>query len=116
MIFWLLIAFSAVTAFIFRTVPFVFRDSEVLNNQEGSVYRFLKYTTQAMMGVIVYDTAFDKAGAWTLIDMLRWADMQKFLFLLATFLVVAKTKKMLPTLVSSLLLYLLAVACENGGL
>jgi branched-subunit amino acid transport protein len=116
MIFWLLVVFSTVTACLFRVVPFVFKDSALLNNTEGSIYRFLSYSTQAMMGVIIYDRAFNKVDALALIENFQSDDVLKLCVLALIFLIVVKTKKMLPALCSSLLIYLLAVACRNGGI
>lgn len=60
MIIWYLIIFSAITAFIFRTIPFLIKKNKLLVNQQGSFYRFLSYSTQAMLGMIIYDTAFNQ--------------------------------------------------------
>ena len=44
---WLLIAFSALTAFAFRALPFAFKNSAALTQTQGSFYRFISYSAQA---------------------------------------------------------------------
>lgn len=56
--FWILLLFSAITIFICRILPFIFANHALLGNTDGAFYRFLTYSTQAMLGAIVYSTAF----------------------------------------------------------
>ena len=74
---WLLIAFSALTAFAFRALPFAFKNSAALTQTQGSFYRFISYSAQAMLGVIIYDTAFNKMDALTLIQQFQMLDALK---------------------------------------
>ena len=115
MIFWSLIGFAAVTAFFFRVVPFVFKDSAALNDTDGFLYRVLIYSTQAMMGVIIYDIAFAKADALTLIERFQATDAVKLGVLVMTFVAVTKTNKMLPAFFASFFVYVVVVVCQNGG-
>ncbi|MNI81423.1 Branched-chain amino acid transport protein (AzlD) [compost metagenome] len=107
---WLLIAFSAVTAFAFRALPFAFKNSTALTRTQGSFYRFISYSAQAMLGVIIYDTAFNKMDALTLIRQFEMMDAVKLFLLVGTFIAVVKTKKILPSFFASLFIYVAAFA------
>lgn len=102
---WLLIAFSAVTAFVFRALPFAFKNSTALTQTKGAFYRFISYSAQAMLGVIIYDTAFNKMDALTLIEQFQILDALKLFLLLGTFIAVIKTRKILPSFFASLCIY-----------
>lgn len=107
---WLLIAFSAITAFAFRALPFAFKNSTTLTRTQGSFYRFISYSAQAMLGVIIYDTAFNKMDALTLIRQFQMMDAVKLFLLVGTFIAVVKTKKILPSFFTSLFIYVAAFA------
>lgn len=111
---WMLIAFSAVTAFAFRALPFAFKNSTALTQTQGSFYRFISYSAQAMLGVIIYDTAFNKMDALTLIKQFQTLDALKLFLLFGTFIAVAKTKKILPSFFASLFIYVAAFFYLNG--
>lgn len=111
---WLLIAFSALTAFAFRALPFAFKNSAALTNTQGSFYRFISYSAQAMLGVIIYDTAFNKMDALTLMQQFQMLDALKLVLLVGTFIAVIKTKKILPTFFASLLIYVAAFVYLKG--
>ena len=83
---WLLIAFSALTAFAFRALPFAFKNSAALTHTQGSFYRFISYSAQAMLGVIIYDTAFNKKDALTLFQQFEPLDALKLVLLVGTFI------------------------------
>jgi branched-subunit amino acid transport protein len=106
---WLLIVFSALCAFVFRGLPFVFKNSAALSQTEGSLYRFISYSAQAMLGIIVYDTAFDKRDALSLVHEFQTLDGVKLVLLSLAFVVVIKTKRMLLSFFASLLAYLAAL-------
>lgn len=111
---WLLITFSALTALAFRALPFAFKNSSALTNTQGSFYRFISYSAQAMLGVIIYDTAFNKMDALTLMQQFQMLDALKLLLLVGTFIAVIKTKKILPTFFASLLIYVAAFVYLKG--
>jgi len=102
---WLLIAFSAVTAFAFRALPFAFKNSRALTQPQGAFYRFISYSAQAMLGVIVYNTALNKMDALTLILQFQILDALKLFLLAGTFIAVVKTKKILPSFFTSLCIF-----------
>jgi branched-subunit amino acid transport protein len=102
---WFLILFSATTAYLFRFLPFLIRDSKLLNNKQGSFYRFLNYSSQAMLGVIVYETVFHQAAALNLISHFNTTDFLKISLLTATFIWVAISKKILPSFFTGLIIY-----------
>ncbi|WP_212626353.1 AzlD domain-containing protein [Pseudomonas sp. PP3] len=112
---WHLIAFSAVTAFAFRALPFAFKNSSALTQTQGSFYRFISYSAQAMLGVIIYDTAFNKRDALALIQQFDTLDALKLFLLVGTFIAVAKTRKILPSFFVSLTIYVAAFVYLNGG-
>ncbi|WP_085580702.1 MULTISPECIES: AzlD domain-containing protein [unclassified Pseudomonas] len=105
---WLLIGFGALTAFAFRALPFAFKNAPALTRTQGSFYRFVSYSAQAMLGVIVYDTAFGKLDGPSLLQQFQVLDALKILLLAGTFVVVAKTRQILPSFLGSLAIYLLA--------
>lgn len=111
---WLLIAFSALTAFAFRALPFAFKNSAALTQTQGSFYRFISYSAQAMLGVIIYDTAFNRRDALTLIQQIQMLDALKLFLLVGTFIAVAKTKSILPSFFASLFIYLAALVYLNS--
>jgi hypothetical protein len=67
-------------------------------------------TAQAMLGVIIYDTAFNKMDALTLIRQFQMMDAVKLFLLVGTFIAVVKTKKILPSFFASLFIYVAAFA------
>lgn len=106
---WGLIIFSAATAFLFRLLPFFVKNNALLHNQQGSFYRFLSYSAQAMLGVIIYNTAFHEKGLGALLHQFSFLDALKVLLLGVTFIWVAKSKKMLPSFFFGLVVYFIAV-------
>jgi branched-subunit amino acid transport protein len=111
---WLLIGFAAVSAFAFRAVPFAFKNTTALTRTQGSFYRFISYSAQAMLGVIIYDTAFNKTDVLNLIEQFGILDALKLILLLGTFIVVAKTRKILPSFFACLVIYLSAFVYLHG--
>jgi branched-subunit amino acid transport protein len=106
---WNIILFSALTAFIFRLLPFVFKRSRVLNDQTGYIYRFLNYSTQAMLGVIVFNTAFHNHG-YSFIENFQFLDYIKSIILITCFIYVAKTKKIFNASFFGLIIYFASCA------
>ena len=111
---WMLIGFAAITAFAFRALPFAFKNTTALARTDGSFYRFVSYSAQAMLGVIIYDTAFARLDGPSLVQQFQILDALKLLLLVGTFAVVAKTRKILPGFFASLLIYVLAFAYLNN--
>lgn len=58
MTYWGLLIFSALTILFCRVFLFLFANYPILSNKDGKFYKFLTYSTQAMLGGIVYATAF----------------------------------------------------------
>jgi branched-subunit amino acid transport protein len=114
MMLWLLIGFSALSAFAFRAAPFAFKNTTALTRTQGSFYRFISYSAQAMLGVIIYDTAFNKTDVLNLIRQFGVLDALKLILLLVTFIVVAKTGKILPSFFACLVIYLSAFVYLRG--
>ena len=112
---WFLIGFAAVSALAFRALPFAFKNTTALTRTHGSFYRFINYSAQAMLGVIIYDTAFNKQDAPSLMQQFESLDALKLTLLLGTFIAVAKTRKILPAFLASLMIYLTAVVYLYGG-
>lgn len=111
---WFLIGFAAVSAFAFRALPFAFKNTTALTRTHGSFYRFISYSAQAMLGVIIYDTAFNKLDAPGLMQHFERLDGLKLILLLGTFIVVAKTRKILPAFFTCLGIYLTALVYLHG--
>lgn len=110
---WNLILFSAVTAFVFRVIPFFMKNNKLLVDQQGSFYRFLSYSTQAMLGMIIYDTAFNQKNLLQFFSSFNSLDAIKIILLLAMFILVIKTNKVLLYFLISLLVYFVALLISN---
>ncbi len=106
---WGLILFSAGTAFLFRLLPFFIKNSRALNHQQGSFYRFLSYSTQAMLGVIIYDTAFHAQGFLALAAHISGLEVLRLGLLIVGFVWVVRTQKILPSFFFGLMVYFFAV-------
>lgn len=111
---WLLIGFAALSAFAFRALPFAFKNTTALTRTQGSFYRFIRYSAQAMLGVIIYDTAFNKLDAPSLVQQFGSLDVLKLTLLTGTFIVVARTRKILPAFFACLVIYLAALIYLYG--
>jgi branched-subunit amino acid transport protein len=105
MTFWALIIFSAVTIFIFRYLPFLFKNHALLQDKQSRLYRFLSYSAQAMLGLIIYETAFPNKHALDWLAAGQGLDGMKLGLLLLTFVVVVRTKKLLPVFFVGLGIY-----------
>ncbi|MCF5700147.1 AzlD domain-containing protein [Pseudomonas syringae] len=111
---WMLIGFAALTAFAFRALPFAFKNTSALTRTNGSFYRFVSYSAQAMLGVIIYETAFAKLDGPSLMQQFQIMDALKILLLVGTFVAVAKTRQILPSFFASLLIYVCAFVYLNN--
>ncbi len=107
--FWLLIGFSSITIAIFRGFPLFFRHSSLLNNKNGLFYRFLSYSTQAMLGAIVYGTAFFNKNINTLITDFSMIDLVKFALIGFIFFATLKTNRLLSCFLFALGVFVLFV-------
>ncbi|OOF38144.1 hypothetical protein BKK49_10180 [Rodentibacter rarus] len=89
----LLILFSAITIFIFRISPFFLKENKHLNNKEGFIYKSISYSAQAMIGIIVFNSAFSSKNILELIDNFSLKMVIILLLLLGTFMMTILTKK-----------------------
>ncbi|WP_274585118.1 hypothetical protein V6667_08505 [Neisseria leonii] len=100
-----LLLFSAATIFIFRIFPFFFKNNSYLNNQDGFLYKSISYSAQAMIGMIVFNSAFSGRDVWQLSDGADLKDAVKIVLLIMTFWITVKTKKIIPGFLLFLSLY-----------
>ncbi|OOF37559.1 AzlD domain-containing protein [Rodentibacter heidelbergensis] len=101
----LLILFSAITIFIFRISPFFLKENKHLNNKEGFIYKSISYSAQAMIGIIVFNSAFSGKNILELIDDFSLKTIVILLLLLGTFIMTILTKKIIPSFIITLALY-----------
>lgn len=107
--FWLLIAFASITIAIFRGFPFFFRHSAFLNNKDGAFYRFLTYSTQAMLGAIVYATAFMNKNIENLISDFALIDGVKFALIAFIFFATIWTNRLLTCFLFALGVFIIFI-------
>ncbi|PZT47794.1 hypothetical protein B6S12_07240 [Helicobacter valdiviensis] len=105
MSFWALLIFSALSIFIFRILPFFFAKSAFLSNQDGVFYRFLTYSTQAMLGAIVYATAFLGKDIGMFVSGFALIDVVKLALLAFVFVATAITNRLLSAFLLSLVVF-----------
>lgn len=103
--FTLLLLFSIVTIFIFRIIPFSFKNNKYLNDKDSFIYKTISYSTQAMIGIIVYNSAFSGKDISQLATHIDSKDLVKIIFLIMTFILTIKTKKIIPSFLLFLALY-----------
>ena len=106
---WILIIFSIITIFLFRVFPFIFKNTAILGNQNNKFYKFLGYSTQGMLGMIVYNSLFEHKDIVKLLSNWNLTNTLNIAILLFIFIFVVKTNKMLSGFIISLLIYLLIV-------
>ena len=106
---WGFILFAAATALLFRMAPFFLKNSSLLNDKNGNFYRFLSYSAQAMIGLIIYNTAIKHASLASLVSAFTVLDAIKIALLLGCFVCVVYSKRMLPSLFLGLGIYWLAL-------
>lgn len=104
-----LILFSTITIFIFRVLPFLFKNNKYLNNKESFIYKSISYSAQAMIGLIVFNSAFSGRNITQLLDTADLKDIIKLILLLLTFIMTVKTKKIIPSFLIFLTVYALTV-------
>lgn len=105
MSFWALLIFSAVSIFVFRVTPFFFAKSTLLSNQDGVFYRFLTYSTQAMLGAIVYATAFFSKDIASFVSDFALIDVVKLALLIFVFIATIITNRLLSAFLLSLVIF-----------
>ncbi|MDA3967117.1 MULTISPECIES: hypothetical protein [Helicobacter] len=105
MSFWALLIFSALSIFAFRILPFFFAKSAYLSNQDGVFYRFLTYSTQAMLGAIVYATAFFSKDIVSFVSDFALVDVVKLALLIFVFIATMVTNRLLSAFLLSLVIF-----------
>lgn len=103
--FWILLLFAALTIFICRVLPFIFADHALLGNTDGRFYRFLTYSTQAMLGAIVYSTAFFTHDIMTFVQNFAFIDALKLLLLAFVFFATLWTNRLLSAFLLALVVF-----------
>lgn len=101
----LLILFSAITIFIFRISPFFLKENKHLNNKEGFIYKSISYSAQAMIGIIVFKSAFSGKDIVNMINDFSPKTIIISFLLLGTFIMTIVTKKIIPSFIITLTLY-----------
>ncbi|OOF75525.1 hypothetical protein BKG96_10625, partial [Rodentibacter caecimuris] len=100
-----LILFSAITIFIFRISPFFLKENKHLNNKEGFIYKSISYSAQAMIGIIVFNSAFSGKDIVNIINDFSLKTIIILFLLLGTFIMTIVTKKIIPSFIITLTLY-----------
>ncbi|THA02086.1 AzlD domain-containing protein [Rodentibacter pneumotropicus] len=100
-----LILFSAITIFIFRISPFFLKDNKHLNNKDGFIYKSIRYSAQAMIGIIVFNSAFSGKDIVSIFNDFSPKTIIILFLLLGTFIMTIVTKKIIPSFIITLTLY-----------
>ena len=103
---WGLIIFSCLTAFLCRFFPFTIKNNKFLTHKDSLFYKFLSYSTQAMLGVIIYNTAFHNMNIVVFYNNFHVLSLVKIILLVIAFAWVAKNDNILPALICTLCIYL----------
>ncbi|RDU60004.1 AzlD domain-containing protein [Helicobacter marmotae] len=109
--FWILLIFAAITIFLCRILPFIFANHTLLGNTDGRFYRFLTYSTQAMLGAIVYSTAFFGRDIVSFIATFAFIDVLKLLLLGFVFFATLWTNRLLSAFLLALVIFVGFVLC-----
>lgn len=107
--FWGLLIFSAVTILLCRVLPFLFANHPILSNKEGGLYRFLTYSTQAMLGGIVYATVYDSQNITQLFTHFSTLEWLKVALLIFVFIATIKTNRLLSVFLLSFVIFVVCV-------
>ncbi|WP_018900696.1 AzlD domain-containing protein [Rhizobium sp. 2MFCol3.1] len=105
---WLMVMFAATSAFAFRALPIAFGKVEALQNPNSTLFRFLNFSSQAMLGATAYTMAFGKQDVVQLVGSLNIRDVLAFGLLAAGAAVVAGSGRVLSTVLIGTTIYWLA--------
>ncbi len=84
---------AAVTAFLFRFTPIFWRNLPVLNDPASKTYKFLAYSSQAMLGILTYEMVFGRTQLGDLLLQVSLAEISGMIILLSAFAIVALTNR-----------------------
>ena len=82
---------AAVTAFFFRFSPVLLRKLPALSDPGSPTYKFLSYSSQAMLGLLTFQLIFGKINIGDFLDAVSMTDFLGFLILVVAFALVART-------------------------
>ncbi len=105
MTYWGLLIFSALTILFCRIFPFLFANHPILSNKDGKLYKFLTYSTQAMLGGIVYATAFESQTISEFFANFSPLELIKITLLIFIFIATIKTDRLLSIFLLSFIIF-----------
>jgi hypothetical protein len=106
---WHIIFFASFTALIFRVFPIAFHRSNLLNGKSGRAYKFLNYSSQAMMGYIVFDSTFGQQNISMLLRNFHAMQVLQMTLLTLCFLWVVCTHRQLMGLLLFMGIYAVGI-------
>ncbi|TAM02991.1 MAG: branched-chain amino acid ABC transporter, partial [Paraburkholderia sp.] len=112
---WNIIFFAAITALVFRVLPLAFHRSSLLSNKDGSVYRFLNYSSQAMMGYIVFDSSFGSQDITTWTKNFHGIQALQLTLLALCFIWIVCTRRQLTGLLLFMGIYAVGILAVGGA-
>ena len=95
---------AVLTAFMFRLLPIATSKLHFMRDTQAPFYRFLNYSSQAMLGVLSFELVFGKNSIAQIVTQFGWLQAVSFVLLLIAFLATCKSGKVaLPFLICSLI-------------
>lgn len=88
---WTLILFAGGTALLFRVLPIAFGRIAPLQDTRSVLYRFLNYSSQAMLGAMCFTMAFGRQDVTTLLHAAHSETLLICTLLVSAGFVVART-------------------------
>lgn len=100
---------AIVTAFLFRFIPIFWRNLPALNDPASKTYKFLAYSSQAMLGILTYELIFGKTQLGDLLLQVSLAEILGMIILLSAFAVVALTNQVAMAFILGTGLYFIVI-------
>lgn len=95
---------AILTAFMFRLLPIATSKLRFMRDTQAPLYRFLNYSSQAMLGVLCFELVFGKNSITHIVTQFGLLHALSFILLLIAFLATCKSGKVaFPFLICSLI-------------
>lgn len=95
---------AVLSAFVFRLLPIATSKLRLMRDTQSPFYRFLNYSSQAMLGVLCFELVFGKSSLGEITAEFGWLQALSLVLLLIAFIATCKSGKVaLPFLICSLI-------------
>lgn len=101
---WVFIIIASLVSFGFRAIPVLFKN-KLGEIEKSSFIIFLNYTACAIIGGIIYITAFHSESIEILYHAVNYNDLLKILILIASFIINLKLKNPIITFLICIISY-----------